>query len=109
MKKFTAWLLLAMVFPFLTGFDTAPTERKITLFPEGPLFFVPLASPKEPRTHVTWLRLKLPDDSFNIGSVGFGDSFGLLRWPGFGEADTWQLGISGAVLASSTWTPIPWT
>jgi hypothetical protein len=66
MKKCTAWLLLAMVFPFLTGFDTAATERKITLFPEGPLFFVPLASPKEPRTHVTWLRLKLPDDSFNI-------------------------------------------
>lgn len=99
MKKFAAWLLLALVFPLLTGFDTAPTERKIVLFPEGPLFFVPLASPKEPRTHVTWLRLRLPGAKFNIGSVGFGDSFGLLRWPGFGEADTWQLGISGAVLA----------
>lgn len=41
----------------------------------------------------------LPGDSFKVGSVGFGDSFGLVRWPGRGEADSWQLGISGAVLA----------
>ena len=74
-------------------------SQETILFPEGPLFYAPLASPKEPRTHVTWLRLNLPGDSFNIGSVGFGDSFGLVRWAGWGEADAWQFGISGAVLA----------
>jgi hypothetical protein len=58
-----------------------------------------MASPKEPRTHVTYLSLKLPDDRINIGSVGFGDSFGLVRLPGWGEEDAWQLSISGAVLA----------
>ena len=74
-------------------------SQETILFPEGPLFYAPLASPKEPRTHVTWLRLNLPGDSFNIGSVGFGDSFGLVRWAGWGETDAWQFGISGAVLA----------
>lgn len=106
MQNFCAWLVLAMLLPFISGFGDAPLEnaeqvasQKTILFPEGPLFYAPLASPKEPRTHVTWLRLKLPEESFNVGSVGFGDSFGLVRWPGWGEADAWQFGISGAVLA----------
>jgi len=40
-----------------------------------------------------------PGNSFNIGSVGFGESFGLVRQPGWGEEDAWQLSISGAVFA----------
>jgi len=106
MRNFNVWLVLAILLPFIAGFGDAQAEtsepaaiRETILFPEGPLFYAPLASPKEPRTHVTWLTLHLPGDSFNIGSVGFGDSFGLVRWPGWGEADTWQFGISGAVLA----------
>lgn len=106
MRNFNVLLVLAMLLPFIAGFSEVPpentglaTSRETILFPEGPLFHAPLASPKEPRTHVTWLRLNLPGDSFNVGSVGFGDSFGLVRRPGWGEADTWQLGISGAVLA----------
>lgn len=82
------------------------------LFPQGQLFYPSMASPKEPRTHITYLVLKLPDDSLettgngveeddsiNIGSVGFGDSFGIVRWSGWGKDDAWQLNISGAVLA----------
>jgi len=106
MRNFNVWLVLAILLPFIALFGDAQAEtsepaaiRETILFPEGPLFYAPLASPKEPRTHVTWLTLHLPGDSFNIGSVGFGDSFGLVRWPGWGEADTWQFGISGAVLA----------
>jgi len=106
MRNFNVWLVLAILLPFIAAFGDAQAEnsepaaiRETILFPEGPLFYAPLASPKEPRTHVTWLTLHLPGDSFNIGSVGFGDSFGLVRWPGWGEADTWQFGISGAVLA----------
>ncbi len=106
MRNVGAWLVLAILLPVITGFGEAPTEetepvngQETVLFPQGPLFFAPLANPKEPRTHVTWLRLKLPGDDINIGSVGFGDSFGLVRVPGWGDADAWQLGISGAVLA----------
>lgn len=106
MQNVRIWLVMAMFLPIITGFGEAPSEspenienRETILFPKDPLFFAPLASPREPRTHVTWLRLNLPGKSFNTGSVGFGDSFGLVRWPGWGESDAWQLGISGAVLA----------
>ncbi len=75
------------------------TVTETVLFPQGQLFSPPMANPREPRTHVTYLRLNLPDNSFNVGSVGFGDSFGLARWPGWGGEDAWQLSISGAVLA----------
>ena len=106
MRNFIVGLVLTMILTFIAGFGAASSEtaeqlatQKTILFPEGPLFYAPLASPKEPRTHMTWLRLNLPGDSFNVGSVGFGDSFGLVRWPGWGEADAWQFSISGAVLA----------
>ena len=107
MRNFFVGLLLAAFLPFIVGFGDVPPDKNIEqvtvketiLFPQGQLFYTPMASPKEPRTHVTYLRLDLPDDSINIGSVGFGDSFGLLRWPGWGEEDAWQFSISGAVLA----------
>jgi hypothetical protein len=107
MRNFIIGLLLAAVLPFVVGFDNVPADKNIgqvtveknILFPQGQLFYPPMASPKEPRTHVTYLSLKLPDDRINIGSVGFGDSFGLVRRSGWGEADAWQLSISGTVLA----------
>jgi hypothetical protein len=107
MRNFFVWLLMAAFFPFIVGFSEVPPDKNIeqdnaqktTLFPQDQLFYPPMASPKEPRTHVTYLHLKLPDETINIGSVGFGDSFGLLRWPGWGKDDAWQLNISGVVLA----------
>ena len=107
MRNFFVGLFLAAFLPFIVGFGNVPpdknieqvTDKKTILFPQGQLFYPPMASPKEPRTHVTYLRLNLPVDSINIGSVGFGDSFGLVRWPGWDEEDSWQLSISGAVFA----------
>jgi hypothetical protein len=107
MKNIFAGLFLAVFLPFILGFSDALPDRdnpqapvkETTLFPESQLFYPPMANPKEPRTHITYLRLNLPGDTFNLGSVGFGDSFGLVRWPGWGKEDAWQLSISGAVLA----------
>jgi hypothetical protein len=105
-RKLSVWLVLSLLLPFVVGFVEPPyaeiepvVSQKTVLFPEGPLFFASLASTKEPRTHVTWLSLKVPADTFNIGSVGYGDSFGLMRWGGWGDDDAWQIGLSGAVLA----------
>ena len=107
MRNFFMGLLLAAFLPFIVGFGDVPqdknieqvTVKKTTLFPQGQLFYPPMANPREPRTHLTILRLNLPVDSINIGSVGFGDSFGLVRRSGWGEEDAWQLSISGAVFA----------
>lgn len=107
MKNIFAGVLLAVFLPFHAGYcdlssdnnTEQPIPKKNVLFPQGQLFYPPMANPKEPRTHLTFLRLNLPDDSINIESIGFGDSFGLERWSGWGEEDSWQLSISGAVLA----------
>ena len=118
MRNFFVGLFLAAFLPFIVGFGDVPpdknieqvTVKKTILFPQGQLFYPPMANPKEPRTHVTYLRLNLPGDSINIGSVGFGDSFGLVRWPGWGEEDAWQLSISGAVFAQFNLdSTVPWT
>jgi hypothetical protein len=106
MQKLITFLILTLLLPLIGGLSAVAAEktepvakRSATLFPVDSLFVNSLSSAKEPRTHVTWLRLNLPGSSFNVGSVGFGDSFGLVRIPGWGEEDAWQLGISGAVLA----------
>jgi hypothetical protein len=107
MRNILAGLLLAVFLPFTVGFGEVPPDNNIEqftiketiLFPQGQLFYPQMASPKEPRTHLTYLNLELPNDSINIGSVGFGDSFGLVRWAGWGDKDAWQLSISGAVFA----------
>ena len=107
MRNLFVGLFLTAFLPFIVGFDDLSPDKNIEqvnvnetlLFPQGQLFYPPMASPREPRTHVTYLRLNLPDDSFNLGSVGFGDSFGLVRFAGWGKEDAWQLSISGAVLA----------
>jgi hypothetical protein len=107
MRNLLTGLLLTALLPFIAGFGEVPPDKNIKpasvsetiLYPQGQLFYPPMASPREPRTHVTYLSLNLPGDNINIGSVGFGDSFGLLRWPGRGVQEDWQISISGAVLA----------
>jgi len=76
-----------------------PPGRKAVRFPGGELFAPPLADQKQPRFHTTWQRYRTDFGTFNVASVGFGESFGLVRWPREREGDGWQLGISGAVFA----------
>lgn len=76
-----------------------PPGRRTVRFPSGDLFLPPLADQKQPRFHTTYQRYRLDFGEFDIGSVGFGETFGLARWPREREGDGWQIGISGAVLA----------
>jgi uncharacterized protein DUF1207/BON domain-containing protein len=73
--------------------------RKTVRFPMGDLFTAPLADQKQPRFHMTWQRWHTGSGAFDIASVGFGENFGILRWPHGRPGDGWQLGISGAVFA----------
>jgi len=76
-----------------------PPGRKSVRFPAGDLFAAPLADQKQPRFHTTWQRWHTAPGTFDIASVGFGENFGLVRWPRGHAGDGWQLGISGAVFA----------
>ena len=75
-------------------------------FPQDQIFCPLLADPKEPRSFVSWLRgtfRSLDDPSgtgtTTIGSVGVGDSFGLIRWNGRKANDGVQLDLVGSIFA----------
>jgi hypothetical protein len=74
-------------------------------FPEDQIFCPVLADPKEARSFVSFLRgtfRSLDDPSgegTNIGSVGLGDSFGLVRWGGGPPGEGLQLDVTGSIFA----------
>jgi hypothetical protein len=75
------------------------------LFPQDQIFCPVLADPKDPRSFVSVLRgtfRSLDDPSgngTNIGSVGLGDSFGLVRWGGPSPGEGVQLDVVGSIFA----------
>ena len=77
----------------------------MVLFPQDQIFCPLLADPKEPRTFVSFLRgtFRSLDDpagkGTNIGSVGLGDTFGLLRWGGPSQGEGVQLDVMGSIFA----------
>jgi hypothetical protein len=82
------------------------TESKGTIgFPQDKIFCPLLADPKEPRSFISWLRgtfRSLDDPSgtgTTVGSVGVGDTFGLVRWNGPGGGEGLQLDLVGSIFA----------
>ena len=79
--------------------------------PQGDVFCPLVADPKEPRSFVSWQRARSPlqtEDAENIGlapfdtdigAIGLGDSFGLMRWGGRRPGDGVQLSISAGIFA----------
>lgn len=86
-----------------------PTEdgisRPIEAFPELDVFRPPLADLKQPRSFATYekvqVRTPTPQSnlgsSVSVGSVGFGESFGLVGQRN--GCDGWQVGILAGVFA----------
>jgi hypothetical protein len=77
----------------------------VVFFPQDQIFCALLADPKEPRSFVSYLRGKfrtLDDPSgedTHIGSVGLGDSIGVVRWNGVDPGNGVQFDVVGAVFA----------
>ena len=75
------------------------------LFPQDQIFCPVLADPKEARSFVSFLRgtfRSLDDPSgkgTNIGSVGLGDNFGLVRWGGPAPGEGLQIDVVGSIFA----------
>ena len=87
-----------------TGIHAAEASGTVG-FPQDQIFCPLLADPKEPRSFVSWLRgtfRSLDDPSgtgTTIGSVGVGDSFGLIRWNGSTAGNGVQLDLVGSIFA----------
>jgi Protein of unknown function (DUF1207) len=87
-----------------TGVHEADAEGAV-LFPEDQIFCPLLADPKEARSFASLLQgtfRSLDDPSgegTRIGSIGLGDSFGLVRWGGPSAGEGLQLDVVGSIFA----------
>jgi len=74
-------------------------------FPQDQIFCPIIADPKEPRSFASLLQGTFPSiekpsgKGTTIGSVGLGDSFGLVRWGGPNPGEGVQLDVVGAIFA----------
>jgi len=88
------------------GTGVHPSQATGTVgFPQDQIFCPLLADPKEPSSFVSLLRgtFRSLDDptgtGTTIGSVGLGDSFGLVRWNGANPGNGIQLDVVGSIFA----------
>lgn len=79
--------------------------RGVVSFPQDQIFCPLIADPKEPRSFASLLRGTFPSiekpsgEGATIGSVGIGDSFGLVRWGGQRPGEGVQLDVVGSIFA----------
>jgi hypothetical protein len=83
-----------------TGVHAGEAEGLVAL-PQGDVFCTLVADPKAIRTFATYLRGKFPTstETIDVGSVGIGDGFALVRLGGPAVGDGIQLGLEAAVFA----------
>jgi len=78
----------------------------VIVLPQGGLFCPLVADPKAAHTFASYVRGSFatladadPDARTDIGAVGLGDSFGLLRLAASGDGDGMQVDVEGAIFA----------
>jgi len=79
----------------ITGF-AAPS---VTPLPKQDVFLPLIADPKEPRFHMSLLSVDSEANDSTVAAVGFGENFGIARWPGDTPNEGWQLNFSAAVFS----------
>lgn len=89
---------LAFVFGMVVSAAVVAAEEVAPLPPRD-LFAPVLADPKQPRFEVSVLAVDGTQRDTTVAAVGFGENFGLVRWPGEGQGNGWQLNLAGAVFA----------
>ncbi len=90
---------MAALGALLAGLPLRTAAAGVSPLPARDLFQPLLADPKEPRFHagVQWVESDLYGS--RVGAVGFGENFGIVRWPGRDANEGWQLNLSAAVFA----------
>ncbi len=77
----------------------AQAQSRFVGLPREDLFHPLLGDPKEPRTFATYLHTSSRSRSTDVGAVGFGERWGIIRRQGQRDGDGWQIGLSGGVFA----------
>lgn len=85
-----------------TAEDRPGTEllcRNGCYFPRETLFNPLIADPKQPRFFASYYDYQSSVETFGMGSVGYGEDFGLVRWGDPSDSGAFQLGILGGLFA----------
>lgn len=69
------------------------------VLPVGDVFRPLVADPKQPQFFISYIRMHTPAEHFSAASVGYGENFGLARWPGVEAGDGWQFNFFGGLFA----------
>ena len=80
------------------GIPASETSGYVPL-PRGDVFCPLVADPKGMRSFVSYQRETSDDGDMDIGAVGIGDSFGILRFGGPNAGDGFQISLQGGVFA----------
>jgi hypothetical protein len=89
---------LEQVRVMVSGAGSSRGDVPIVL-PAGDLFRPLIADPKQPQFFVSFIKLTTPGDRISAASVGYGENFGLWRWPGVHPGEGWQLNFAGGLFA----------
>jgi hypothetical protein len=102
-RRLANMIWTALAFAVIGSLSARPAaaqrHERVDLLPTSDLFSPLLADPKQPQFQVSFLMTDSPVLDTQIGAVGFGETFGLLRLPGARRGDGWQLNLAGAVFA----------
>ena len=86
--------------PWSASAQNAPSpSRHVVVLPVGELFAPLIADLTQPQFQTAFLSTDSPVLDDQLGAVGFGETFGLLRKPGGRPGDGWQVSLAGAVFA----------
>jgi hypothetical protein len=89
---------LEQVHVMVSGAGSSRGDVPIVL-PAGDLFRPLIADPKQPQFFVSFIKMTTPVDRISASSVGYGETFGLWRWPGVRPGEGWQLNFTGGLFA----------
>lgn len=93
-----SWTARALGVILILSPRSAPAQR-LEVLPAGDLFSPLIADLKQPQFQASFLAADSPVFDTQVGAVGFGETFGLVRLPGRNPGDGWQLDLAGAVFA----------
>ena len=99
MRTLRNGVVAALCFALLFSALPVVAEDGVMPLPVKDLFRPLLADPKEPRFQVSALRVDSDVHDNMVAAVGFGENFGIARWPGRHAKEAWQLNLSAAVFA----------
>ncbi len=88
-----------LLWALMAGPAAAQEAGVVVPLPQGSIFTPLLADPKTPRFETAVVGQRSPSHDTTMWVVAFGETFGLVRWPGVREDDGVQLEIAGAVFA----------